>query len=325
MNADTATPPTLSDAELVGAAITRRWPDATWRAAPLLDGMTNRNFDVEVHPVDEPARRVVVQEQLSEDAAAEIGILRANQRAIWPEMTRLGLAPELLANYDDLGVTIVEYVEGIRLSDHADRELAVRLTAQALHRLHEHTRGDTSPGLVSDPFDGMRWLVARIGASSTAVLEEFRWALDIVARIEAARGPYEPCQVHTDATHVNIFLVPAGDRVVLIDWEYIGAGDGYLDLAHFAARAELTAAEEELLVTTYESALDGRVLAIVRVYRFISMLREGLWSVLADEIGFLDEFDHAQYARECLERMARTAASEDFTTALALLESTAPR
>lgn len=94
-----------------------------------------------------------------------------------------------------------------------------------------------------------------------------------------------------------------------------------MDLAHFAARAELTAEEEELLVETYEGSGDcARALAIVRVYRFISMLREGLWSVLADGIGFLDEFDHAQYARECLERMDNTAKSAVFTEAMETLE-----
>lgn len=56
----------------------------------------------------------------------------------------------------------------------------------------------------------MTWLAARIRDENPTMLEDFRWALDLVDRIQAARGAYEPCQVHTDATHVNIILAPEG-------------------------------------------------------------------------------------------------------------------
>lgn len=307
--------------ELVSEAIDRLWPGAAWTAVALDDGMTNRNFKVEVTPLDAPTRIVVVQEQMPAEMASAIGILRDNQMQIWPEMTRIGLAPELLEAFDDLGVTVVEFIEGTRLSDEPDRDLAITLTANALRRLHDHTRGDTTEGLVSDPFDGMKWLEGRISQEAPHMLGDFRWALDLVERIKVARGPYDVCQVHTDATHVNIILAPERDRITLLDWEYIGAGDGLLDLAHFATRTELTHAEQELLVAAYAGEMDERLLALVQVYEFISMLREGLWSALADGIGFLDEFDHAAYARECLGRMVATSQSQTFQDALAVLES----
>jgi thiamine kinase-like enzyme len=311
--------------DLISSVVDRIWPDATWTSEPLDDGMTNRNFKVTVTPVGQPDRVVVIQEQLPAAQAAEIGILRDNQMRIWPQMTAIGLAPELLRSFDDLGVTVVEFVSGTRLSDVTDRRLAIRLTAQTLRRLHDTTQGDATPGLVSDPFDGMAWLAARIREQNPAMVENFRWTLDLVDRIRSARGPYEACQVHTDATHVNIILAPDGERVTLLDWEYVGAGDRYMDLGHFAARTELSAAEEKFLIQSYDPSGDNRrSLAIVRVYRFISMLREGLWSALADGIDFLDEFDHAQYAHECLDNMATTTKSEEFIEALETLEHTVP-
>jgi thiamine kinase-like enzyme len=316
-------PRQLADAhlELVGQAVDRVWPGAEWTAEPLEDAMTNRNFKVVVTPTGGEPRVVVVQEQLPVEMAYAIGIIRANQMTIWPEVTELGLAPQLLGAFDDIGVTVVEFVEGIRLSEVEDRELAIRLTGETLRRLHDHTRGVATPGLVSDPFEGMAWLAGRIRDEAPAMFDDFRWAMELVERIHAARGPYERCQVHTDATHLNIILAPGRDRITLIDWEFVGAGDGYLDVAHFAARAGLTEAEEELLVRAYQGHDDERALALVRVYRFISMLREGLWSALADRIGFLDEFDHVEYARECLDRMAMTAQSDTFKKALSVLEA----
>lgn len=131
--------------DLIEGAIGRIWPGAQWSAAPLDDGMTNRNFKVTVTPPGQPERVVVVQEQLPADKAAEIGILRSNQMRIWPRMTEIGLAAELLLAVEDLGLTVVEFVSGTRLSDVQDRAVAIRLTARALRRLHDETRGDATP------------------------------------------------------------------------------------------------------------------------------------------------------------------------------------
>ncbi|WP_340536899.1 phosphotransferase [Nocardioides sp. GXZ039] len=306
---------------LVGAAVERIWPDAAWDAEPIEDGMTNRNFKVTVRVAGDTPRVVVVQEQLAEDLAAAVGIRRSNQWRIWPEMTELGLAPALLGSFDDLGVTVVDFVDGDRAAEFADRDLVITLGARALRRLHDATRGDATPGLCSDPFEGIDWFASRVAAESPQFLEEFRWALDVVARIKSVRGPYEVCQVHTDPSQVNMFVAPERDRMILIDWEYVGAGDGYLDLGHFAARYEMSPAEEETLVRAYEGTPLGPVergLALVRLNRFIAMLREGLWSALADGIDFLD-FDHAAYARLSLDQMATTARRPDFEAAFDVL------
>lgn len=308
--------------DVVATAVRKLWPGARWEVEPLADGMTNRNYKVQVHPAGEESRTVVIQEQLPPGPAYDIGILRENQMVIWPQMTEIGLAPELIAMFDDIGVIIVEFVEGTRLTDVEDRELGIRLTARALARLHDYTKGMRTPGLISDPFTSVTWLAGQIHAQVPMVVEEFAWALDLVNRIQAARGPYEQCQLHTDATPVNIFVAPEEDRVTLIDWEYVGAGDRFFDLAHFANRFSLTEAEVERLLISYEGALDSRSLAIVHVYRFIDMLRESLWSTSASYAGFVEDFDHDQYAQEWRQKMPAMAVSSVFEASLALLEAT---
>ncbi len=128
------------------------------------------------------------------------------------------------------------------------------------------------------------------------------------------------CQVHSDPRDVNIFIAPDRSRAVLIDWEYVGAGDGYLDLAMFAASSDMDEAEEELLIAAYAGAPDPHALAIVRVYRSLCMVREALWGVLASRLTFLDDFDHLTYTRQSLQRLDQTVESDTFRASLALLE-----
>ncbi len=306
---------------VVGATVERLWPGASWTSEPLTDGMTNRNFKVTVTPPAGPQRMVVVQEQLPEPLARGVGISRENQLELWPAMFELGLAPELIAWLTDLGVSVTQFVEGDRLTDAPDRAAGIRLTAQALRQLHDHTVGTDIEGLVSDPFQGVRWLAERVAASSPERLERYDWAMDLLDRLESARGPYERCLAHTDPTQVNIFVLPGGDRVQLIDWEYAGAGDRYMDVAHFAARFGLDSAEEHELLQAYEGRVDERHLAIIRIYRFVGMLREALWSECAVDLEFL-EFDHTEYTAECMRDMRATVSSAEFADALDVLERT---
>ena len=111
------------------------------------------------------------------------------------------------------------------------------------------------------------------------------------------------------------------DRAVLIDWEYVGAGDPYYDVGDFAEKVKLSSSEEEALLCAYDGVLVPTSLAMARLYRFVSMLREALWSVRAGTTGFT-EFDYANYARACLTRLKEISQSSEFADSLHLLENT---
>lgn len=235
---------------------------------------------------------------------------------------RFSLAPELIAQHDDIGTIVMEFVEGTRMADFDDREKAIALTADALRDLHDRTRGSDLHGWVADAFDGTHWMYDQIRAVAPARADDLRWAMDVVDRIAAARGPYERCLLHSDPSAVNIFIVPDRSRVVLIDWEYIGSGDPLYELAYFAERVELTEQEEALLLLGYAGEVDALTRAVVITYRFVGMLRDALWSIRAGMLGFLD-FDHREYETFCTRRMHGTYADPRFHEALALLEASA--
>lgn len=304
----------------VAQSVERVWPGAQWTATSLDDGMTNRNYRVVVTPFEGPSMTVVVQEQLPPDMATSIGILRHNQMTIWPQAYSWGLAPEMIAVFEDIGTVVMEFVDGTRMADFDDRELAIRLTARALHDLHQRTAGSRMSGLVADAFDGTYWMFDQILEATPAKAAEFQWGMDMLDRIKAARGAYQRCLLHSDPSAVNIFVAPDRSHVVLIDWEYIGSGDPYYELAYFAERVELSESEESLMLRTYDPTMDDVSRAAVIAYRFIAMLRDALWAVRAGMLGFLD-FDHREYEAFCRNRMNGTYADPRFHAALALLEA----
>ncbi|HEX3929392.1 MAG TPA: phosphotransferase [Nocardioides sp.] len=301
----------------VELALQRLWPGAAWSSEPLEGGMTNRNFKVVLESGPEAGRAVVVQEQLPDALAGVVGIQRRTQSLALEEIASLGLTPPVLAQLADLGVLVVDFVDGSLLSDVADRAGALTMLGQTLARLHAQTRGTSVHGLVSDPFSGTTWLFEQVDRESPELVEDFGWTMHTLHRIGTARGSYVAPLLHADVSEGNVVFT--ADRAFLIDWEYAGSGDRFFDVGDFAEKAKLGPEEVAALVSGYGEAADERVLAAVRCYRFVSMLREGLWSLRAGTTGFLD-FDHAGYARTCLARMAEIASEASFESDLALLE-----
>lgn len=307
------------DPPCVRQAVARLWPGATWSAEPLDGGMTNRNFKVEVQITDREQRTVVVQEQLPDALAARVGIHRENQVRAMAMVLDLGLAPEVLGQWTEPRVLVSEFVEGALLSAVPDRVHATALVGQALAKLHKHTQGVVMTGPISDPYSGTAWILNQVKSEAPATAETFAWTMDILARIQAACGPYTPSLLHSDVSEGNVIILP--DRAVLIDWEYVGAGDPYYDVGDFAEKVKLSSSEEETLLCAYDGVLVPTSLAMARLYRFVSMLREALWSVRAGTTGFT-EFDYANYARACLARMREISQSSEFADSLHLLENT---
>jgi thiamine kinase-like enzyme len=214
-------------------------------------------------------------------------------------------------------VLVSEYVSGRHFSAVTDRDWALVQIGVTLGALHDHTIGTEIHGIVSDAFTGTTWLFDQVERDRPDALRDFAWAMETLRRIQEVRGPFTPALLHADVSEGNVIFT--GQGAFLIDWEYAGAGDRYYDVGDFSAKANLTDSETEQLVAAYCVAEQEQALAIVRCYRFVSMLRDGLWALRAGTTGFLD-FDHAGYAESCLARMAEIAAEPAFEQALHLLD-----
>jgi thiamine kinase-like enzyme len=91
-------------------------------------------------------------------------------------------------------------------------------------------------------------------------------------------------------------------------------GDRWFDLGNFAVNNELGAEHEERLLTAYfGEAPDARRRATLKLFRFMSDLREAMWGVVQSAISELD-FDFTGYATKHFDRLTTIAADPHFDT-----------
>jgi hypothetical protein len=89
-------------------------------------------------------------------------------------------------------------------------------------------------------------------------------------------------------------------------------GDPFFDLGNFSVNNELADAEEEVLLESYfGEAPTERRRAALKLFRFMSDFREGMWGTVQNTVSHLD-FDFAGYADKHFRRLAETAGDERF-------------
>ena len=122
---------------------------------------------------------------------------------------------------------------------------------------------------------------------------------------------HAPVPCHNDLLTANFILDV--DRVQLIDWEYAGMGDRWFDLGNFAVNNELGAEHEERLLDRTSARRRTRRRATLKLFRFMSDLREAMWGVVQGAISELD-FDFNGYATKHFDRLTAIAADPHFDT-----------
>jgi thiamine kinase-like enzyme len=269
----------------------------------LEGGITNRNFRVTFGGTDYVLRLPGKRTDL-------LGIDRDAECAATKKAFELGFAPRVVTLLDEPRCLVTAFIDG-RAADAAQmRDGAIPEVARDLRALHDS-------GLeLSKQFDPFRLVeeyaeIARSrGAEPPGSYDD---ALALVKKVERAvrdKPGHEPVPAHNDLLPAN--FLRGGDRLTLIDWEYAGMGDRWFDLGNFAANNELGDEEEVQLLETYFGAPPDEVArATLKVFRFLSDFREGMWatvqSVLSD-VGF----DFLGYARLHFDRVEKRLADPRF-------------
>jgi thiamine kinase-like enzyme len=235
---------------------------------PLAGGLTNRVWRVTSREAD-----WVLRLAGSRDAALAID-RRAERVAVCTAAER-GLGPRCVHAAPDRGVLVLEYVRGHVWSRATARssEGAERIGAW-LRELHAvpvpaglpHVDPRTAiPGYLARP-------VEAAGPVPRAALAQ--------RAADALRGyaPRARAFCHHDVHHLNVVdagvtLAPADDhaaadrtpivsagRLLLLDWEYAGAGDPAMDLAAFVSYHDLDDLARERLLAAYGPAVTRREL-----------------------------------------------------------------
>jgi len=280
------------------AAVERLWPGRRPKVTPLLGGITNRNYKVEVDGLAYVLR-------LGGEKTGLLGIDRAVEHAASLRAEEIGIGPAVEDFVESEAWLVTHFIDGhpIPLDKMRSPGILPRV-ADALRKLHSAAAipGRFDAHAVVDEYR------VEAEARGAEIPDEFDAAHAISERIRAARGaqPLVPC--HNDLLNAN-FLDDGEIRIV--DWEYAGMGDRFFDLANFSVNHQFGVEDDRRLLAAYFGTEREADLAALRLMRFMSDFREAMWGVLQSGISELD-FDFKSYASKHFDRLERTAGEPEF-------------
>jgi len=273
----------------------------------LSGGITNRNFRVDAAGTTE---RWVIR--LAGNDTHLLGISREVEHAATVAAAGVGVGPEVTAFIRPEGYLVTRFIVGSPVSDEAvHRPETLRRVADSLRRIHD---GPAIPGLFV-PLRIVEAYRALALARGVPIPPEYEVAAATGRRIELAllSNPLEIRPCHNDLLNAN--FIDDGTRIRIIDWEYAGLGDPFFDLGNFSINHELSADEDELLLTAYDGEIQRDRLARLTLMRIVSDFREAMWGVLQQGISTLD-IDFVEYARSKFDRLLSNAATPRFERSL---------
>jgi thiamine kinase-like enzyme len=267
-------------------------------------GITNRNFRVNFGGTDYVVRLPGKKTEL-------LGIDRAAECIANKAAASLGIAPKVAALIEQPSCLVTRFIDGREMTVEELREPeALATVARSLRLLH-----DSGTELPVE-FDPVR-LVERYaeigrehGSEVPAGYDDALAAARSIAEAVRDLPDHQPVPCHNDLLTAN--FLREGDRILLIDWEYAGMGDRWFDLGNFAVNNELDDTQEEQLLGAYfEDPPDERRRATLKLFRFMSDLREAMWGVVQSGVSELD-FDFGEYRDKHFARLEATRADERF-------------
>jgi thiamine kinase-like enzyme len=269
----------------------------------LSGGITNHNFRVTLGGEDYVLRIHGKDTKL-------LGIDRRSERLASELAAGLGIAPALVAAFDDCLLTRFVACDAAGPAEVAD---SVELLALALRALHRAPAALPSRFWVPDLLERYRALVR---GRRVKLPKEYGQAAAIAAEIAAAVPLRDPRPCHNDLLAGNIIRTLDG-RVLIVDWEYAGMGHPYFDLGNLSVNNEFSEAHDERLLRAYHGhpPTDAQR-ATLALMRILSDAREAAWGVVQAQVSEL-EFDFPRYARTHFERMLAASAQPQLREALA--------
>jgi thiamine kinase-like enzyme len=270
--------------DVIDELVKQLWPERQVMVQPLLGGITNANFIVDLG--DE---QVVVR--IPGDNTALLGIDRHYETVANSLASSIGIAPEVFARSESEGWMVTRFLPGrpITAAEMASEPMLGELAA-TLRRLHHAG----TIGVDFNPFSIIRQYHEI--AETRDVVEPFDYpsAQGILAQIEEVRAFRATSFCHNDLLNAN-FIYDGAIRI--LDWEYAGMGDPFFDLANFSVNHDLSPASDERLLAHYFGHCDTSLLAVLSLMKVVSELRETMWGVVQMAVSTLD-VDFVDYAQE---------------------------
>ena len=232
------------------------------------------------------------------------GINRQTEHAISRVAWNIGIAPEPVAFIAGHEILVTRFVEGAPIE--TNNSATIREVARLLRRLHSAPEVPGTfdlPSVIEDYISTARRFNVTLPDQLGEALE---YSGKIINAIECCPSQTAPC--HNDLIAAN--FLQSQDRLYLLDWEYAGMGDPYVDLGNCAVNFCMDDAGSRTLMESYlDREPSVEEMAQLHLLRVLSDLREAMWSYVQVGISTLDVDFHA-YGMKHLDRFLLNAKSD---------------
>jgi thiamine kinase-like enzyme len=278
------------------------WSAANAEVTPLLGGITNQNYRVDIG-----GETFVLR--IGGKGTHLLGIDRGRESVCTAIAAHVGVGAEVMHFLAADDVLVTRFIPGMGISpEMAARPETLRRIVDAMRRYHA---GPDFPGTFS-PFETVRSyhkLALEYGVPFPDTLPRVFTLMERIERtlgdIEASRA--KPC--HNDLLASN--FIDDGHSIWILDWEYAGMGDIFFDLGNFAVNQSLDEQQCELVLRYYFGEVRPADIAHLHLMRLGSDLRESFWGFLQLGVSELD-FDYQEYAHHHLNRFLHNVETSPF-------------
>jgi thiamine kinase-like enzyme len=276
------------------------WNAAEALVTPLLGGITNQNYRVDIGGASFVLR-------IGGKGTHLLGIDRQRESICTTIAAQMGVGAQVLYYIASQEVLVTRFIAGNAVTpETAARPDILQRIVDAMKRYHA---GPAFPGTFS-PFETVRnyhRLALGYGVSFPDTLPQ---VFALMARIEQALGNVtSPMPCHNDLLASN--FIDDGSTIWILDWEYAAMGDIFFDLGNFSVNQSLNDEQCELLLRSYFGEVRPADQAHLHLMRLGSDLRESFWGFLQLGISELD-FDYKEYAHHHLNRFLHNVETSPF-------------
>jgi len=253
-------------------------------------GLTNQNFLVQ-----ENSNKFVVR--LGDDIPEHL-VSRSNELIASKAASEANIGPKVI--YSDKGILVLEYIESTTLTAKDVRD-KIDLIIPVLKKIHlEIPKKIFGQSLIFWVFHVIRNYEKFLKDNKSSYTNLLPDLLSQSAKLEKNSSPYEIVFGHNDLLPGN--FLDDGSRLWIIDWEYAGFNTPLFDLGGLASNCDFSQKEEiHLLENYFDKKIDDKLLLQYHSLKCASLLRETMWSMVAELISKID-FDYKNYTQENLSK-----------------------
>ena len=290
------------------------WKDKDVRWEELGGGITNHNYIVMVNggPGNAGGGKYVLRVP---GQGTDMFIDREVERDCMVQVAKAGVGPEVVHQIDPEGALVIDFVEGEimhpeTMAGHPERLKQAVETVKVFH-----TQAVFKNQIKI--FDMLRRYTKIARDNSTPMPPELESLLLEMGTIEKATAVNPPADVacHNDLLSEN-FIIDAGGKMWIIDWEYGGMTDPFFDLGDFVMEHPFSREEERLIAATYCGEMDEGRFGRMMLYKSVSGVWWGVWAMIQHTFSKI-EFDYMEWGMERMARAQGVVDDPDYPTWLA--------